>query len=368
MREKKSRVFVGPGNIAGNAASVAASLRTAGIYARSYSYYSHPFGYICDRENILIRNPFPDPKERNFIQKILVNKYSLSVSRTIQKVVLFIHALLKFNTFIFISNETFFSNNLDLRVLRSFRKKIAFLFVGCPERDPKDPINQSDGGFCSFCTDKGKQRFLNCYNNHKKKKIEYISKYAHNIFSHRDTISFVHDKTKIRPFYCISDSYISRIEIIEKFRSKGETFISHLPSNSLLKGTDKVVEAIDKCKSGGSLVRFFSNRVNHSEVAGILKQTHILIDQFSFGHGLLSVEAMSMGCVVICRTAKWFREDFPELPVVSCEPEDLAEVLTDLINDPDRMLDLALKSHEFYQRYHTPRVIGNYFTEILNLK
>jgi hypothetical protein len=364
---KKNKVFIGPGNIAGNAMYVAKSLRKVGINANSFSFNTHPFGYPCDYNNILFESPFTN-RERNFLQKLIINKYTLKIIWTAQKLLLFTYAIIKYNTFIFVSHDTFFNNNKDLLLLRLLKKKISFLFVGCPERNPSDKINQTDRGICSFCDDKEMQKFLNCYNgNNKQKKVGYISENAEYIFSHRDTTSFIIDKRKIRPFFCITDSHIDKEFIFNKFSGDNQLFITHLPSNKLLKGTNSVEIAIKELRSLGHKFQYFSERVNHSEVENILMKTHILIDQFSVGNGLLGVEGMANGCVVICRTAKWFKEDFPELPMVSCEPEELVDTLIGLITNPNKMLSIALKSLEYYKKFHTPEIVGNYYKKTLKL-
>lgn len=368
LKMTKSKVFVGPGNIAGNAMYVAKSLRLTGIDAKSFSYNAHPFGYLCDYDNILYKNPFTIPKKRNLFQKFAINRYTLRIVWAIQKLSLFSSSLLKYDTFIFISHETFFNNNRDLQLLKFFRKKIAFLFVGCPERDPLDKINQTDRGACSFCDDKEMQESLNCFRgNIKQKRINYLSENADYIFSHRDTTSFIHDKGKIRPFFCISDSRIDKEVIYNKFNVGNQLFITHLPSNKLLKGTISVERAIKELGDLGYKFQYFSDRINHSEIENILRKTHILIDQFSLGNGLLGVEGMANGCVVICRTSKWFKEDFPELPLVSCEPEEITKTLVDLIEHPEKMLNIALNSFEYYKKFHTPEVVGNYYKKTLNL-
>ena len=71
----KSKVFVGPGNIAGSAMYLANALKLVGINARSFSYNVHPFGYPCDHDNILFNNPFSELKGRKYFQKFIVNKY-----------------------------------------------------------------------------------------------------------------------------------------------------------------------------------------------------------------------------------------------------------------------------------------------------
>jgi hypothetical protein len=254
-----------------------------------------------------------------------------------------------------------------LLLLKFFKKKIVFIFVGCPERNPQDIINLTDKGFCSFCKDITMQNCLNCFNGDKKsKKIEFLSKYSNIIFSHRDTASFISDKRKIRPFYCISYSHLKIKNIYDKFQKRDPLVITHLPSNKSLKGTENIERSIKELKALGYKIQYLSDRVKHSAVENILEKTHILIDQFSFGNGLLGVEGMANGCVVICRTAKWFREDFPELPLVSCEPEGLTKTLIDLIEHPDEMLKIALNSFEYYKKFHTPEVVGNYYKKTLN--
>ena len=40
-----------------------------------------------------------------------------------------------------------------LKIISLFNKKISFIFVGCPERNPFDFYNLKKGSFCSFCKD-----------------------------------------------------------------------------------------------------------------------------------------------------------------------------------------------------------------------
>jgi hypothetical protein len=363
-----NKVFVGPGNIAGSAMYMAKALRLVGIDSTSFSFNSHPFGYPCDHDNILFKNPFGKEKKRNIFQKLIVNRITLNTFWVIQKLILFFYSILKFDTFIFISHETFFERNNDLWVLKLLNKKIAFLFMGCPERDPKNLINQTDRGICSFCIDKEMQKSLNCYNGtNKKMKIEKISKYADFIFGHRDTTTFVTDKNKIKLVFISSDLRIDENELLGKYNDTSNLNVTHIPSNSLLKGTDSVIKTINELKLRNYHINFFSKQIKHFEVDNLLMDTHILIDQFSVGHGLLAVEGMAHGCVVICRTAKWFREDYPELPLISCDPEELTDVLVDLISNPQKMLRIAKESMEYFNKFHTPEVVGNYYKKTLNL-
>lgn len=364
---KRNKVFVGPGNIAGGAFYIAKSLRLVGINAKSFSYYAHPFGYPCDHDNILFRNPFKKNSNINLFQKLIINKYTLKTIWAIQKLLIFIYATIRYDTYIFISHETFFAKNKDLKILKLLKRKIAFLYMGCPERDPSDIINQTDRGICSFCRDEKMQKHLFCYQDLKRRKIEFISHYADIIYAQRDTSSFVKDKEKIKEVFLLTDFSIEQVEIQEKFSNIKELLITHIPSNNLLKGTAFVLKAIEELQARGSKFKYFSKSIDHEEVKDLLKKTHILIDQFSAGHGLLSIEGMASGCVVICRTAKWFKEDYPEIPVVSCEPEELTSVLSNLISNKDNMLSIANKSYEYYLKFHTGEKVGEYYKKTLEL-
>lgn len=362
---KKNKVFVGPGNIAGSAMYIAKSLRIVGIDAKSFSYNAHPFGYNCDYDSILFNNPFKH--KGNLLQKLIINKYSIKIIRTIQKIFIFLFVTIKYDTFIFISHETFFNNNHDLKIIKFLKKKIIFFFMGCPERDPYSNINQMDRGMCSFCKDEKMQKHLFCYHERKKRKIEFISHYADAIFAQRDTSSFIKDPLKIKKIFLSTDFRIESEDIKQKFLNDKEILVTHIPSNKLLKGTTYVFKSIDELQSKGHKFSFYSKSIDHKEVSELLRKTHILIDQFSSGHGLLSIEGMASGCVVICRMAKWFNEDYPEIPLVSCEPEDLTDILHNLLKNKELMLNIAAKTYDYYQKFHTPEKVGKYLKNTLGL-
>jgi len=155
------------------------------------------------------------------------------------------------------------------------------------------------------------------------------------------------------------------VEIKNKFLNAERINIVHLPSNKLLKGTDFVFNAIDALKKRGFEFNFIHKRVPHTEIPEILSKCHILIDQFTIGPGLLSTEGMAHGCVVICRLSNWFKEDFPDIPLLSCETDELTEVLINLIQNPNKMAEIALNSYAYFQKYHTHEAAGKYYKKEL---
>ncbi len=359
---KKSKVFVGPGNVAGNAMYIAKALRNVGIYSHSYSYSRHPFGYKTDYELFHFKL-----NERMRFKKIF-RTFLIGRLSGLTHSLLLIYSIFKYNTFFFISTITFYKKHWDLPVLKFFRKKIAFMFVGCPERDPKDKINLDNEGVCSICGDVGKQKYCLCNKREKKRKlIRFFEKYSDYIFTLKDTATFLLDNKKQFKIYIISDP-ANKHNLLDKY-STNIINIAHFPSNKKLKGTKYVKKAINKIKQKyGNKIKYISKRVSNEEVLGHLEKIHILIDQFTFGHGLLAVEAMARGCVVIARISDWFREERPELPVVNTEIRDLEKNLINLIENPEKMKKIARKSIEYYYKYHSPKAVGNYYKRIMDLK
>ncbi|WP_415376873.1 glycosyltransferase [Patiriisocius sp. Uisw_017] len=357
----KIKVFVGVDNIAGNSKSIAEALRTVGISATSHSFKVHPFGYGCDRDNILFRVQ----GKRSFFKKAIINKYSIRLIHGFQRSILLIKSIIAYDVFIFVSvNNTILNKKRDLPILKFFNKKVAFLFVGCPERNPNDKYNSEKGSYCSFCTDEKLKKYLNCDElDTKAKGIRYIEKFADYIFSQKDTLGFLKYPDKANYFYVLSDIVIS--ENIDKFNAD-KVRITHFPSNSLLKGTKYVDAAIQQLDP--SKIEYYSKRLSNDEVKVELRKTNILVDQFAHGYGLLAVEAMASGCVVVCKTKKWWREDYPDMPIVSCEPEELADVLKCLIGDRKRMKSLAMQGIEYYKSVHSLKVVGNYYKKIMELE
>jgi hypothetical protein len=356
----KQRVFVGVLNTGGLAASMAAALRAAGVHAVSFSYSAHPFGYSCDHERILFI-----PRSGNRLSGLLLNRYVIRLIRLSQKIRLFISCLFQYHTFVFISTQSFFSDQSDLRILHLLRKKICFVFVGCPERDPQDPLNLTDRGYCSFCRDEQLQKQCLCREPLRKQQvIRNIERHSDIIFSARDTSGYLRNKSILKKLFVI-DRSDPQEDFLHKFADPRKIIISHFPTNKLLKNTGHVEDIIRSIPD--ERLEYCSVRLSNNEVHVCLEKTHILVDQFGSMHGLLAVEAMARGCVVICRLSRWFREDHPEIPVISCEPEELRDVLLDLLDHPDKMQQIAVDSIAYYRKYHSPQAAGAYYKAVLHL-
>ncbi|MGY3534259.1 glycosyltransferase [Bradyrhizobium sp. USDA 4452] len=162
------------------------------------------------------------------------------------------------------------------------------------------------------------------------------------------------------------------LEIPEKYRlqrSPGELIIYHAVGNYKLrsrngrniKGTDAIVDAIERLKSEGFPVRLeFVTNVPSQDVRFIQVQADIMVDQLNYGrYGAQACEGMMLGRPVICYLNK---DELPgistipfveECPIVSATEASIYDVLKELLSDENRRRELAKASRDFAVKWHS---------------
>jgi hypothetical protein len=366
-KSKKAKVFIGPSDNVGNAMYIARSLRSIGIDAHSFSFSSDPTNYE-------LKADFPDllfgKRNRTKLEYLYINRFTKWPINFIIRTVLLYKCLFRYNTFIFISPVTIYNGNLDLPILGFFRKKIAIVLLGCAERDPSDPINHGDWGYCKICTDYNKQKGCLCTNLQlKKDRFRLIERHSNYIFAEKDLVNFVKNNNNIFPIYVAADPPKSPKSLLNKFNNS-KIVIAHLPTNNILKGSKYVIEIMDKLCNENPEVEFVTQKMSNKELLLFLEnEVHIIIDELhSPYHGLLAVEAMARGCIVLTRVLDYFFEERPELPIISVNPNSLEVELRKLLRDKTKMVDIAERSIEYYYKYHTLQSVGSYYKRTMGLK
>jgi glycosyltransferase involved in cell wall biosynthesis len=354
------KVFVGPGNTAGNAHYIARSLRKAGVVARSYGYRAHEFGYPVDYQITQFRSI-----GRKGIIKLVNNRFILRPLNALIRLIFFISVLFRYDLFYFISPFTFFNSHRDLALLKFFGKQIAFFFPGCAEKNPHDHFNTMRYSDCWYCNDEKKQTFCLCLEPEKKRKrIQKFEKYADYIFSRPNTSGYLKKPQKTYPMWLMTDPPEKRVSL-ERYNQPSSFKIMHFPSHRELKGTRYVESALSKLGEHYD-IEYLSKRMTNREVLKNLEKAHLLVDQFTHTFGLLAIEGMSRGCVVICRMEDWAKETYPDIPLVSCNPEDLESIIKDLLDNPGKMKEIAEKSVEWYQRNATLERVGEKLVSVFS--
>ena len=156
---------------------------------------------------------------------------------------------------------------------------------------------------------------------------------------------------------------------------EGEVVIVHAPNHRGFKGTEFIIEAVTKIKESGLKVRLILlENIQNEEVRRIFKEeADILIDQIIFtGHGLNAVEGMASGLTTICNLdddnivlpfRRW--SYFDECPLVSATPENLVNVLQELITQPALRTKLGKAGRKYVEKYHGEDSANYLFTNII---
>jgi glycosyltransferase involved in cell wall biosynthesis len=143
--------------------------------------------------------------------------------------------------------------------------------------------------------------------------------------------------------------------------------VLHAPSSRKIKGTEYVIQAIDKLKKDGYDVELILlENVSHDEVLKQIQLSDVIVDQLILGwYGTFSIEAMCMGKPVLCYinrdlVAKYYQN----LPILNTSPEFVYENLIKLIENPECRIKLGIKSRKYVEEIHDSRIVIKKLIEI----
>lgn len=149
-------------------------------------------------------------------------------------------------------------------------------------------------------------------------------------------------------------------------RPESTPHIVHAPSHRGAKGSEWVLEAIDKLRAEGCDFRFtIVEGMPWQEAAEIYRQADLVVDQLLAGwYGGLAVECMALGKPVVAYLRQedlhfLQREMREELPLILAQPDTIYEVLREWIQSPaERFEAQGKKGRRFVERWHDPLKIA----------
>jgi len=353
---KKSKIFIGPVNIANMAYTLNSALNEINIRSDHYMW-------------ALDLNNFHFPKNKNlFLFKQIPRICGKNITHIVNhllKILYLLFLTIKYNEFIFISPHTLLPKNYDLKILRLLKKKIVIIFAGCYERQLDFSPNNPEY-ICNRCVDVPKQLFCSCNNIEiKKSRVQYFEKYASYIVSQDDSAGYLASKKPI--WLNVIADYPSKLNYLNKYKSETITIV-HFPSNPLIKLSGIIIPILERIAIEENNVNLIiEEKIPHSLVLKKLEDAHILVDALGLSYGVLAVEAMARGCVVACGEMEFIKNNFAINPLIHANSLDLYDKLKYLIKHKMELEELAMKSIEFYHQYHSPIAAAKYYKNKLRL-
>ncbi|SNR85343.1 Glycosyltransferase involved in cell wall bisynthesis [Anaerovirgula multivorans] len=317
-----------PTEIAGQMGILCEGLRAKGHYSSGYNWFH---SYLKYRGRIMNTDAYELSK--------LIN--------TLDKYSDIIH---------FHNGNTFFRQYLDLSYLHEAGKKIVMHHWGNDVRSMAKVRQLNPYALpSSYLSDE------EIHNN-----LSMLSKYIDTaIVQDYEVYPYVKDYYKtvhVLPLACkINDLPVSYPDISKKIYK-----VIHAPTNRSFKGSVYVEAAIHKLKQNTEFIYQAIENMSHEEALQAYREADIVIDQLMCGsYGMLSVEAMAMGKVVIAFIREDVRKNFPvDLPIVNSKPETVYEVLSGLINNPSSLAQIGRASREYVLKYHEMGVVTDQLCKI----
>ena len=246
----------------------------------------------------------------------------------------------------------------DLPILRRAGKRIVVTYNGDDARQGTGPVPQFHR---RLATAAGEGYYTAGDDERKRRAIATFDRYAHRIYYvNPDLGAFLPQRAEFMPYGHVDPRTWPTPGVVER---DGPPVVIHAPSHRGIKGTDAVLEAVERLRGEGVQLDFrLVEGVSHADAVRAYERADILIDQLFVGwYGGVAVEFMALGKPVVCFVAdEWTDRYAPadmmaELPIVRADTESIVDVLRDLVARPrSELADLGRRGRAFVERWHDP--------------
>ena len=278
----------------------------------------------------------------------------------------FFTSFLKYDVFVFHFCTTFFSginpnsgkipilNYLDLPILKAMGKKIVMISLGDDLRSrPRFVEECKEAGLAQHAKYLKKDWLPNSpgLSEINKKKAQIINRYADLIFARPNSAQLI-----TRPYELIWIC-IDLDDVQFNIAEKNKPLLLHAPSVRYVKGTPYLEEAIDRLRKEGHQFEFvLCENLNNVEVRRLLGRSSILVDQLiSPGYGLLALEGMATGNIVLGSAVPGYNGFSMDLPIITTTPDTIYDNLKKVLTNRRDWTDIMVKGREYVERYHDYR-------------
>jgi tetratricopeptide (TPR) repeat protein len=149
--------------------------------------------------------------------------------------------------------------------------------------------------------------------------------------------------------------------------------VAHMPSDRFKKNSDIILKTFEKLREEEIAEPVLIENMPQNEVKNVLEGCDILVDQFVWGFGKASVEAMALGIPVIIRRDEPLKGRRSNAPVfVVANKDELKKKIKDLNGERELLRVASRKGREYVENFHERKkaasVLADYMTSAVKEK
>ncbi len=350
----RSRVFIGPNEIAGQYRNLTVALRNAGVNCNYYTFYENQFKYGddigADGLPRLMRRINIIGKKSNIVVRII----SILMFDFI-RIIFFIKCLLKYDAYIFGYGFSLLRWNWDLPILKFFNK---YIIANLSHGSDMTPA-YLDGALLNENREMPNMNKQFSIVRRQLRVVRAFEKYADVIIGSPLSSSYLAQRNYLDVVKIgrLCQAQFVDISRKNKYVVGAKIKIVHAPSHSPGKGSHIIRAIIDKILIDNSNVEYIElTGVNNEDVLEHLKTATLLIDQVFSDLPLsgLGMEAMVYGVPVLLSgyalerlKNSYKEEEFP--PVILTHPDYLEDKLNYIISNAEMLNEYSAKGLSFIE-------------------
>lgn len=362
----KGRVFVGPVNIAGIASRLADGLRQCDVDAEAVLAWPDKFQYSSTKTSYLVLWQWAGKKRQaasasNRLQKIFFVLLHKAIG-----FLLLPWALSRFDAFIFLFAQTLTDSSFELKLLKLFKKRLIFVYLGSDARPP-----YMDGGRFPEGTPLPDTVLLRKLTQDKKKLIKRQESFADYVVNSPFCGQF-QEKSYVNwfamgvPF----DAHDQQAETPDLPSTLHRSVrILHSPSSAAVKGTQRILTILDQLKRKGlNFELVLLQGMSNDQVIEEIKRCDFVIDQLfaDTPMAVFATEAALFGKPAVvggyaANSGKQLFASYGKPPSLFVSPNEMADAIEKLIVDSSFREQLGREAASFVkQHWNTTEVAKRY--------
>ncbi len=367
-----------PYNVGGNPNGLSTALRKIGHISDVWILENNYLNYPVDR--ILLKNN--DCLLIKELKKIMALKYIFYYDVIFFNFGsgLFSHVVIrdkkikslykKFAIFLYDTYSRLMSY-LEVFLIKLFKKKLLIQFQG-------DDCRQGDYCLINYEISTATQVSNGYYNKKsdeaKRSSIKFYSKFCDIIYAlNPDIMNVLPNNSQFLPYAHVD---LNVWQPIYNQTHSGPLKIGHAPTNREFKGTNYIVNAVEKLKKEGYKIDLILiESISNKKAKEIYKKVDIMIDQLFAGwYGGLAVELMSLGKPVVAYIREKDLSYIPsemqnDLPIINSNSEKIYETIKRLVSLPRyKIIEKGKDSRKFVEKWHNQELIANDIIRQIDLK